>query len=197
LHHSTNIFSGAARFKPDEDVITNTVLFSLFIILIGIWVIQFIVGVACIFMYDRQRYINSYLYIYTILFTFKWLIAAILASFLSVLSWMIIRLFCLHVSWAKFKSGWITLFILIIGVLLIISVPTGLHALRISRRLPLVFQIFIYLEVFMSALHVVQVLIDRILYVYSNDKDLIQQLEELPSKPRAPSKRRGKYLSIK
>ena len=65
-----------------------------------------------------------------------------------------------------------------------ISVPTGLHAIHVSARLPLAFTIFIYLEVFMSALHVIQVLIDRILYVYSNDKDLMLQLEGLPSKPK-------------
>mmetsp|Transcript_6997 Transcript_6997/g.6180 ORF Transcript_6997/g.6180 Transcript_6997/m.6180 type:complete len:113 (+) Transcript_6997:14-352(+) len=46
MYHSTNIFSGAARFKPDEDVISNTVLFSLLIILVVIWVLQFILGVA-------------------------------------------------------------------------------------------------------------------------------------------------------
>ena len=36
----------------------------------------------------------------------------------------------------------------------------------------------------MSALHIVHALIDRILYVYSNDKDLIEQMEQLPSKTR-------------
>lgn len=88
------------------------------------------------------------------------------------------------------------MFILSIGVLLMISVPTGLHALNISKRLPLIFTIFIYLEVFMSALHVFQVLVDRILYVYSNDKDLIEQMESLPSKPRPQQKNKGKYLII-
>jgi len=73
-----------------------------------------------------------------------------------------------------------------------ISVPTGLHALHISRRLPLIFTIFIYLEVFMSALHVFQVLVERILYVYLNDKDLITQMESLPSKPRPKPKTKSK-----
>mmetsp|Transcript_6997 Transcript_6997/g.6179 ORF Transcript_6997/g.6179 Transcript_6997/m.6179 type:complete len:185 (+) Transcript_6997:530-1084(+) len=79
-------------------------------------------------------------------------------------------------------------FILTIGVLLMISVPTGLHAIKKSKHLPLIFTIFIYLEVIMSALHVMQVLIDRIVYAYSNDKDLMEQLDELPAKPKAQPK---------
>jgi hypothetical protein len=45
----------------------------------------------------------------------------------------------------------------------------------------------------MSALHVFQVLVDRILYVYSNDKELMEQLESLPSKPKSPVKEKGMF----
>lgn len=191
MHQSTNIFSGAVRFKPDEDVMTNTVLFSISVALSIIWVLQFVIGVIWIWVQAQQKY-NPYGYIYIILFTFKWLLAAIVTTVFAGISWMIIRLFWVQVNWTNFKSGWLTLFIVITGVLLMISVPTGLHALHISRRLPLIFTIFIYLEVFMSALHVFQVLVERILYVYSNDKDLITQMESLPSKPRPKPKTKSK-----
>jgi len=191
VHQSTNIFSGAVRFKPDEDVMTNTVLFSISVALSIIWVLQFVIGVIWIWVQAQQKY-NPYGYIYIILFTFKWLLAAIVTTVFAGISWMIIRLFWVQVNWTNFKSGWLTLFIVITGVLLMISVPTGLHALHISRRLPLIFTIFIYLEVFMSALHVFQVLVERILYVYSNDKDLITQMESLPSKPRPKPKTKSK-----
>lgn len=158
-----------------------------------IWVLQFIIGVVWIIMYKSQHKYNPYVWIYTILFTFKWLIAVIISTTLTGLSWMIIRIFWIKVSWYKFKSAWMMQFLIITGVLLMISVPTGLHALYISKRLPLIFTIFIYLEVFMSALHVVQVLVHRILYVYSNDKELIEQMESLPSKPRPQPKVKGNF----
>ena len=126
-------------------------------------------------MYKSQQKFNPYVYIYTIVFTFKWLVAGILASILSILSWVILRVFLVKLTFTNFKSGWFCLFVMITGVLLLISVPTGLHAIHISKRLPLIFTIFIYLEVFMSAMHVIQVLIDRILYVYSNN-DLLFRL---------------------
>lgn len=99
-------------------------------------------------------------------------------------------------SWDKFYSGCASLFVLTTGTLLMVSVPTGMHALHISKRLPLVFTIFIYLEVFMSALHVIQVLIDRILYVYSNDKDLLEQMNQLPNKPQKPKKEKHHKAEI-
>jgi hypothetical protein len=159
-----------------------------------IWVLQFIIGVVCIFLYRTQQKYNPYLYFYTILFTFKWLLAVIIATSFTILSLLVIKLFWLSVGWQKFKSGWITQFIIIIGVLLMISVPTGLHALHVSRHLPLVFTIFIYLEVFMSALHVIQVLVDRILHVYSNDRELMEELESLPTKPKEQLKPIGKFF---
>ena len=181
---STNIFSGADQFKPDGEITINTVLFSLSIVLGVIWAIQFIIGIVCMSVFSQQQKYNPYVYMYTVFFTFKLVFAGIWALTFSWFSWLIIRSFWIQINCEDFKSGWIALFYLITGVMLILSVPMGLHALHISKALPLIFTIFIYLEVFMSALHVVHALVDRILYVYSNDKDLIEQMEELPSKTR-------------
>ena len=69
---STNIFSGAQQFKPEVDMIT-TVTFSLTIALSIIWVIQLVIGIICMIVYQSQSKFNPYIYIYTIVFTFKWL----------------------------------------------------------------------------------------------------------------------------
>mmetsp|Transcript_3797 Transcript_3797/g.3540 ORF Transcript_3797/g.3540 Transcript_3797/m.3540 type:complete len:111 (-) Transcript_3797:8-340(-) len=69
---------------------------------------------------------------------------------------------------------------LIIGVLLMISVPTGLHALYIPADIPTAYCLFIYIEVAITALHVIQTL-KKIMMAVFNSSKFNSEINLLPS----------------